>query len=102
MLLFLREAITPSFDQFSCLILRSVMPCSVAVLVTCVQNGSHVQVGVVSLTFRPLLHHHSTALPPDAVNCARQGGLVQCGLILVSALLLWAFRTSDDGYGFIH
>ena len=31
-----------------------------------------------------------------------QGGLVQCGLILLSGLLLWAFRTSDEGYGFIH
>ncbi|CAL8460582.1 g111 [Coccomyxa elongata] len=49
---------------------------SIAVLVTCVQNGQHVEVGV--------------------------GGLVQSGLILVAALLLWGFRTGDEtGYGVI-
>lgn len=49
---------------------------SIAVLVTCVQNGNNVEIGV--------------------------GGLVQSGLILVAALFLWGFRTGDEGYGFIH
>ncbi len=33
-----------------------------------------------------------------------QGGLLQCGCILLSGLLLWAFRTSSDsdGYGTIY
>ncbi|CAL5219380.1 g1202 [Coccomyxa viridis] len=49
---------------------------SVAVLVTCVQHHEHVQVGV--------------------------GALLQCGLILLSGLLLWAFRSDDGGYAAIH
>ncbi len=36
------------------------------------------------------------------MNVFLQGGLVQSGLILVAALLLWGFRTGDEGYGFIH
>jgi len=30
-----------------------------------------------------------------------QGALLQCGLILLSGLLLWAFRSEDGGYGAI-
>lgn len=30
-----------------------------------------------------------------------QGGVLQCGFILLGALLLWAFRTGDaDGYSY--
>ena len=48
---------------------------SVAVLISCVQQQSLVECGV--------------------------GSVVQCGLVLLSGLLLWAFRTSDSsGYGY--
>ena len=47
---------------------------SVAVLISCVQQQSLVEVGV--------------------------GSVVQCGLVLLSGLLLWAFRTESSGYGY--
>ena len=31
-----------------------------------------------------------------------QGALLQCGLILLSGLLLWAFRSDEGGYAAIH
>ena len=48
---------------------------SVAVLISCVQHQNLVEVGV--------------------------GGLEQCGLVLLSGLLLWAFRTAESyRYGY--
>lgn len=47
---------------------------SVAVLISCVQQQSLVEVGV--------------------------GSVLQCGLVLLSGLLLWAFRTESSGYGY--
>lgn len=40
----------------------------------------------------------------DLLWAAAQGGLLQCGCILLAGLLLWAFRTSSDsdGYGAIY
>ena len=48
---------------------------SIAVLISCVQHQTLVEVGV--------------------------GSVVQCGLVLLSGLLLWAFRSSDSsGYAY--
>ena len=74
---------------------------SVAVLVTCAQNQEHVAVGVVRLltqVARALISGMQALL---SLMLDLQGGLVQCGLILLAGLLLWGFRTSDEGYGFI-
>lgn len=89
---------------------------SVAVLVTCVQNGKNVEIGVVSLTtsykchMQPCTCHtgssidhlHALNVEGATLHVFLQGGLVQSGLILVAALLLWGFRTENEGYGFIH
>ena len=70
---------------------------SVAVLITCVQHHELIDIGVVRIAgsikhsssaqyfWLGLSHTHST-----------QGALLQCGLVLLSGLLLWAFRTSDS------
>ena len=44
--------------------------------------------------------HHKVELAAQHFPSV-QGALLQCGLILLSGLLLWAFRSDDGGYGAI-
>jgi len=57
---------------FSYIVSFAAVAGGVAVLVTCVNKHQHLAIGI--------------------------GSLVQCGLILASALLFWAFRTQEDSF----
>ena len=54
-------------------------------------------------TYQPAGHpcRLNVAICLDA-QCGLQGALLQCGLILLSGLLLWGFRSDDGGYAAIH
>ena len=75
---------------------------SVAVLITCVQHHALVDIGVVSIMLSCLTTgcacmHMLCRLQLKFV-CV-QGALLQCGFVLLSGLLLWAFRSADSsGY----
>lgn len=67
---------------------------SIAVLITCVQNQQLVNIGVVHWHCSACLEGRTLTCSNDVVGIL-QGGVLQCGFILLGALLLWTFRTSD-------